>query len=142
MANIFITKKIKVKFRKFVTETVVQIELAPEKFTIPPNELPLLLTSNFYGLEGQKVCFKQRPIQDKIVLSPLIVKAKIKSKFQSTSFTEVNVKINKVYKDHSEKIIKKPNFIRLRFACQPHIRSDFSINLTDSIDSDLSLESG
>merc|ERR1712086_969142 len=88
-----------------------------------PNSLPYplmnYLISNFYGLEGQKVCFKQRPIQDKIVLSPLIVKAKIKSKFQSTSFTEVNVKINKVYKDHSEKIIRKPNFIRLRFACQP-----------------------
>ena len=69
------------------------------------------------------------------------MKAKIKSKFQSTSFTEVNVKINKVYKDHSEKTIKKPNFIRLRFACQPHIRSDFSINLTDSLDSDLSPDS-
>ena len=69
-------------------------------------------TRNFCGLDGQKVCFKQRPIQDKIVLSPLIIKGKIKTKFQSVSFTEVNVKINKIYKDNSE--IIKPDFIRLR----------------------------
>ena len=34
----------------------------------------LFLTSNFFGLEGQKICFKGRPIEEKIVLSPIIVR--------------------------------------------------------------------
>ena len=81
----------------------------------------LLLISNFYGIEGQKVCFSQKNIEEKVVLSPLIIKGKVRSKFENEAFTEVIIKINKVYKD-AVGIIKKHAFLRLRFNCELHIR--------------------
>ena len=81
----------------------------------------LLLSSNFYGLEGQKVCFSQKNLEEKVVLSPLIIKGKVRSKFESQAFTEVIIKFNKVYKDNGG-IIKKHSFLRLRFNCEPKIR--------------------
>ena len=44
------------------------------------------------------------------MLSPVVIKAKIKSKLESKEFTEVNIKVFKVYKGHNEGL-----YLRLRF---------------------------
>lgn len=53
------------------------------------------------GLEGNNSHCKNEALlstEDKIVLSPLVIKAKIKSKFESLDFTEINIKVSKVFK--------------------------------------------
>jgi hypothetical protein len=53
---------------------------------------------------------------DKIVLSPVVIKAKIKSRFETLDFTQVNIKITKVFKhglsNFGAGVLKKGQYLR------------------------------
>ena len=69
-----------------------------------------------FHYSGLEVCSSKVPVKldEKITSSPIVIRGKVKSRFETISNLEVNVKVNFVYKRNKVRR-QRLKFLRLKF---------------------------